>query len=382
MDNLLSTMDAPSLERLAEYSAGFATDFPRSKPARWSAVYLQGLLREGERKSIGAMARRVDLPPDLPSKTPGQALQQFINQSRWDEQQLLRHYRAMMLKTFAVSEGAFVVRDACFPKQGVRSVGVAKQECDHRQKLVNCQIAVSIHYVSRAISFPLALHLYLPRSWLENPKRLEDACVPVRERREVSKEQIALNLLDRLRAEGFSGPVVAAEEYGRSGELPRGLDRRGLTYLVGVRPQTVNVSRAALEAAATQCRWPALATVWRDRAPRYDSGRFACLPFASKEQQRDADDSAAELELLLTEEQADGKWRFALSNLSASTACARAAELWRSLDVAQEDYRLMRAELGLTHFEGRSWRGFHHHACMVFLAFGFLALERQRRANP
>src|ERR671934_2525681 len=116
-------LDAAALDRLREYAARFAPDFPQSKPARWAGVYLQGLLLDGERKSIEPLSRRVTLPQGLTSKDPEQALQQFVNQSPWDEQKVLRRYRARMAETFASPEGIFVIDATSFPKQGHHSVG-------------------------------------------------------------------------------------------------------------------------------------------------------------------------------------------------------------------------------------------------------------------
>src|SRR5215471_1538930 len=99
------------LSRLRQYAAHFAPDFPQSKPARWAGVYLQGLLLDGERKSIEPLSRRVSLPPDLASADPEQALQQFVNQSPWDEYAVLRHYRARLAQTFASPEGIFLFDD-------------------------------------------------------------------------------------------------------------------------------------------------------------------------------------------------------------------------------------------------------------------------------
>src|SRR5215213_3763679 len=106
------------LDRLREYAAQFADDFPQAKPARWAGVYLEGLLLDGERKSIEPLSRRVALPDGLTSTDPEQALQQFVNQSPWDEQAVLRRYRARLARTFASPDAVFVIDDTTFPKQG------------------------------------------------------------------------------------------------------------------------------------------------------------------------------------------------------------------------------------------------------------------------
>ena len=115
------------LGRLHDYAAGFRDAFALDRPARWAGVYLAGLIQEGERKSIEPLSHRVALPTELQVKDPEQALQQFVNQSPWDEQEVLKRYRAVMAETFASPEGIFVIDDTSFPKQGKHSVGVQRQ---------------------------------------------------------------------------------------------------------------------------------------------------------------------------------------------------------------------------------------------------------------
>src|SRR5215813_8805432 len=228
-------LDSAVLDRLRDYAALFAEDFPQAKPARWAGVYLQGLLLDGERKSIEPLSRQVTLPEGLPSKDPEQALQQFVNQSPWDEHQVLRRYRAHLALTFAHPQAVFLLDDVSFPKQGQHSVGVQRQYCGALGKKANCQVAVSVHYVSPKGHYPLDLRLYLPESWLADEQRLVKAGVPDGERRALSKPAIALDLLDRTRAEGLPGwAVVADAGYGASGAFRQGLEDRGLTYVVGV----------------------------------------------------------------------------------------------------------------------------------------------------
>ena len=120
------------LDRLASYADRFRDDFNRPRQAQYSGVYLQGLLLDGERKSIEPLSRRVTLPDGLAVKDLDQALQQFIGQSTWDEQAVWKHFRSVMAKTFASPKGIFVIDDTSFPKQGKLSVGVQRQYCGAR----------------------------------------------------------------------------------------------------------------------------------------------------------------------------------------------------------------------------------------------------------
>src|SRR3954466_14776706 len=176
-------LDPAVLGRLRDYAALFADDFPQAKPALWAGVYLRGLLLDGDRKSIEPLSRRVTLPQGLSSKDPEQALQQFVNQSPWDERAVLRRYRATLAGSFASPAGLFLFDDVSFPKQGQHSVGVQRPYCGALGKKANCQVAVSVHYGSRQGHYPLALRLFLPDSWLGDRKRLDRAGVPKDQRR-------------------------------------------------------------------------------------------------------------------------------------------------------------------------------------------------------
>src|SRR5262249_27579238 len=132
-------LDPAVLDRLRDYATLFAPDFPQAKPACWAGVYLQGLLLDGERKSIEPLSRRVTRPDVLTIKAPEQALHQFANESPWDEHQVLRRYRAHLALTFAHPQAVFLLDDVSFPKQGQHSVGVQRQYCGALGKKANCQ---------------------------------------------------------------------------------------------------------------------------------------------------------------------------------------------------------------------------------------------------
>jgi DDE superfamily endonuclease len=166
-----------------------------------------GSLQEGERKSIEPLSRRVSLPAELaPVADPEQALQQLVNQSRWDEAAVAREYRAAMAETLADPDGIFVVDDTTLPKAGQHSVGVQRQHCGALGKKANCQCAVSLHYVAPKGHCPLSMRLYLPPAWLEEPARLDRAGVPQEERRDLTKGQIALELLSPSARRRLAGP--------------------------------------------------------------------------------------------------------------------------------------------------------------------------------
>jgi SRSO17 transposase len=395
------------LDRLATYAAGFSSDFNRPRQAAWCGVYLRGLITDGDRKSAEPMAARVPLPEGLSVSDPDQALQQFLGQSTWDEHAVLRRYRATMAAKFADPAGVFVIDDTTFPKRGAHSVGVQRQYCGALGKKANCQCAVSVHYVAPKGHYPLDMRPYLPDSWLGDPGRLDKVGVPEAERRRLSKGQIALVLLDRIRAEGLPGGVVVADSgYGVSGPFREGLAQRGLHYIVGVtdemavfaeEPRWVEPEAATggrprkryrlaegsprpVSLKGLAARTPRRKVTWREGTEGPMWGRFAWLRVWPGHGWATGECAGAEPIWLLIEEQADGKLKYAFSNLPADTSRIRAVRLWRSRWPVEQGYQQMKEELGLDHHEGRSWRGFHHHARLVMLAYGFLTLE-QRRAR-
>lgn len=395
------------LQRLEAYAAQFRPDFLRNRQATWAHVYLHGLLIDGQRKSIEPLSRRVALPTGLDVADPEQALQNFVNQAAWDEQAVWKRYRAVMAETFASPKGIFVIDDTSFPKQGKHSVGVRRQYCGALGKRANCQVAPSIHYVSPEGHYPLAMRLYLPEVWLGDKTRLDRAGVPQAQRRPMSKGQIALELLDEVRGEGLPGRFVVADAgYGVSGDFREGLQRRGLQYIVGVtdemvvftepptwegpkpgtggRPRTrhrlAEGSPRPISLKELVAETPLRKVTWREGTKGKLSGRFAWLRVWPASGWATGDCVGAEPMWLLIEQQADGKIKYAVSNLPPRTSRIKAVRLWKSRWPVEQGYQQMKQELGLDHFEGRSWRGFHHHACLVMLAYGFLALE-QRRAR-
>jgi SRSO17 transposase len=398
-------LDADVVERLHGYALAFRPLFPRSDQFKQGRVYLHGLLLDGERKSIEPLSGRV----------PGgneQNLQQFINQSPWDPAPILAAYRGRMATAFAADDGVIVIDDTGFPKQGKHSVGVARQYSGTLGKRGNCQVATSLHYAGGRGDYPLALRLYLPAAWTSDPDRLERARVPADQRALKTKWQIALDLLDELRAERLPHALVVADAgYGAVTGFREGLEQRQERYVVGLLGEEVVLtepprwiphapksargrrpSRAYLAEdgprpvaihtlAETLERTP---VCWREGTKGKLEAAFAWVrvwPAHRWGNGAPADaipDADAAARWLLVEWRKDGSIKYALSNLPPDTSLEQAVALWKERWQVERGYEQLKGELGLDHFEGRSWPGFHHHAAMTFLAYGFLALERQR----
>src|SRR5215471_9861860 len=339
-------LEADVLERLEAYVAEFAAGFGYITRPRWAGVYLQGLFLDGERKSIEPLSHRVSVP-GWHGDTE-QALQLFVNQSVWDERAVLQTYRSLMGEVFDDPQGIVVIDDTGFAKKGRHSVGVARQYSGTLGKTDNCQVAVSLHYAAPKGDYPLALRLFLPESWTSQPERMEAARVPSEYQAPRTKPEIALELLDQLHAEGLQYRALVVDAgYGISVDFRRGLDDRGVHYVVGI---------AGTEAVLTEPpRWSVKPELERGRPPKRwylaaDSAPPVAVkrlaetlehtPFSWRQGSKgalqaefawtrvwpahrwsmgrasdDMPDPAAEARWLLVEWRCDGSIRYALSNL-------------------------------------------------------------------
>ena len=247
-------LDAEGLEHLSEYVAQFMADFGLIIRRYWAEVYLQGLFLDGERKSIQPLAQRVTVPGW--SGDTMQALQQFVNQSPWDEAVVWRTYRRLLAASLGDPTGVIVIDDTGFAKKGRHSVGVARQYSGTLGKTDNCQVAVSLHYAAPLGDYPLGLRLFLPASWTSQVERLQAVGVPLAERAPKTKGEIALEVLDVVRGEGLPHQAVVADAgYGTSGEFRQALEARGETYVVGVNGQEVVFRRAPTWEGGKVGRW-------------------------------------------------------------------------------------------------------------------------------
>lgn len=384
LEAFLAEMLFPSLDRLQQ--------------RKWGSVYVRGLLLDGERKSAGAMAVR------LPDGNE-QALQQFVTDSTWDFRSV-RQRLAQKLEGRLANEGAFVIDDTGFPKKGTHSVGVARQYSGTLGKVGNCQIGVSIHLATQAGSFPLDFELYLPEEWTQDPVRCDKARVPQDRRTYRTKWQLALELLDRVRGWRLvDRPVVADAGYGNVTEFREALRARGLSYAVGIGPNlgvwVGTVPAQKVERTRRRGRPPTRydygeckpqsamdvarglpAEAWREVT--WDEGskgplrsRFAALRVHVAHGYHTGEAPRPEEWLLVEWPQSEPQpTDFWLLSVSADTPLADLVRLAKMRWHVEQDYQQLKDELGLDHFEGRKWIGWHRHVTLCMLAYGFLLLER------
>lgn len=368
--------------------------------------YCTGLMLPGERKSVEPMASRV---APMAVRSAHQRLHHFVADAAWSDAAVLGAVRSHVLgaagKRFGAPE-VLIIDDTGFPKKGTHSVGVARQYCGQLGKQDNCQVAVSLSLANEHYSVPIGYRLYLPKDWSGDVKRRKQGKVPA-EIEFATKPAIALRLIDEALVTGASPVTVVADAgYGIDTAFRDQLSDRKLPYLVGVtkavsvwpegaaplppapwsgqgrKPklprrdaQHQPVSVKALAKALAPRQWKKVA--WREGTNQALASRFAAVRVrcAYRDYWRSA--PRAEEWLLIEWPNGDAEpIKYFLSTLPARTSIqelVRVAKLrWR----IERDYQELKQEFGLDHFEGRGWRGFHHHATLCIAAYGFLLAER------
>lgn len=380
-------------ERLKGFLKEMLVPLGRAERRRWGGVYVRGLLATGGRKATASMAARV-------SDGNVQAMQQFIGQSPWPWDPLRQGLAHRLVETLH-PVAAWVVDDTGFPKKGSHSVGVARQYSGTLGKIGNCQVAVSLHYATDDAAAPLDFALYLPEEWLEE-KRRQEAGIP----EEVTfqpKWALALALIDRALAWEVPRGVISADAgYGNITEFRMGLAERQLLFVVGVQNTTTvwvdpgnlvapprgrrgrprrkpsgvgaPISVAEMSQSWPQERWQHV--TWREGTKGPMTSRFAAarvLPSHSYQHGGPKE----EILWLLAEwpEEAATPTKFWLGNLPGDTSLLSLVRLAKIRWWVEQGYQQLKDELGLDHYEGRTWQGWHHHVTMTMLAFAFLTLE-------
>src|SRR5574341_951553 len=375
----------------------------RHEPLR---AYLTGLCLPGERKSVEPMAARID-PRHVRARH--QSMHHRVANAPWEDAAMLRSARDLVL-TEMDRHGpvaAWIVDDTAFPKKGHHSVGVAHQYCGTLGKQANCQVAVTVTLVNEAVSVPAAYQLYLPAEWARDRTRRRGARIPTTVIFH-PKWQIALGHILALHGESVpAAPVVADAGYGVAIEFRDALTASGIPYVVGVREDTkvwppgvtprpprrrrrrgrlprrlqgpagqhpvrlsTLVGRLPLEA------WSMV--TWREGTRGSMRSRFVALRVRPAPSRRRRELPPVEWVLSEWPPGEPTPTKYYLSTLPASPPLATLVRLahlrWR----IERDYQELKDEIGLDHFEGRSWRGFHHHGTMCIAAYAFLAAERGR----
>ena len=367
----------------------------------WAPLYLRGLLGPGERKSLQPMAARLGL-------SGHDQLHHFISSPAWDDAPLWTALAREADRLVGGPGAVLVIDDTALPKKGALSAGVARQYCGQLGKKASCQALVSLTLARDEVPIPVALRLFLPAEWTRDPDRCARAGVPEAAMAPRSKGEIALVELDRLLAAGVRfGAVLADAGYGASAEFRRGLDERKLRWAVGIpRNQKVYGAGVRLVPPAGRKRKPVpgeepraaeevLAGLpWRRIAWRRGTKGALAARFAAV-RVRVGDGAVwgnnrhlpGEEAWLVGERRASGETKYYLSNLPAATPLEELAATIKARWVCEQAHQQLKEELGLDHFEGRSWSGWHHHVTLVSVVHAFVTLQRLdqkrlRRPDP
>ena len=402
----------PRARRFREYVERLTVALGHADRHAPMRAYLTGLCLPGERKSIEPMAARVD-PRHVRARH--QSMHHFVANAPWDGGAVLRVARDWVLgpMTRHGPVGAWIVDDTGYPKKGRHSVGVARQYCGPLGKQDNCQVAVSVSLANDAVSLPVAYRLYLPESWAQDRRRRQAAGVPDTVQFQ-PKWQLALAQIRTLQAEGLPpAPVVADAGYGDTTEFREAVTAAGLAYVVGVKGETtvwrpgqaplppkprrggrgrpsIRVRRTArhqpvsLKSLAAELPASAWQTVtWREGTRGAMRSRFTRLRVRSAHRDEKRSEPRPEEDLLIEWPRGEpAPTKYWLSTLPPTTPLAELVRLAKLRWRIERDYQELKDELGLDHFEGRGWRGFHHHGALCIAAYAFLAAERATLSPP
>jgi SRSO17 transposase len=376
----------------------FLTHLRHPARRRMCPLYVAGLIGPGERKSLQPIAARF-APADYDQ------LHHFVAVGPWDETPLQAELLAQANRLVGGPEAILVIDDTALPKKGTHSVGVGPQYAGALGKNTNCQTLVSLTLAKDEVPIPLVLRLFLPDSWIKDPERLQHAGVPEIFWTARSKPEIALDELQRVMQAGVSfGAVVTDAGYGMSAPFRQGLSALGLLWAVGiprlqkVYPTEVKsvlppVTRGgprktlipdqeaiAAEAMLAKASWRRI--TWRHGTKGPLRAKFAAVRV------RVADGPEVRLQgrtgqhlpgaevWLVGEHRRSGERKYYLSNLPPDASLKRLASLIKARWVCEQAHQQLKEELGLDHFEGRSWRGLHRHALMTLMAYLFLQHHR------
>ncbi len=365
---------------------------------RMCPLYVAGLIGPGDRKSIQPMAERLGLGAH-------DRLHHFVSAGSWDAAPLLEELAGKADGMLGGADAVLVVDDTALPKKGGASVGVAPQYASALGKQANCQTLVSLTLARGEVPIMVGLRLFLPDSWTADADRMGRAGVPVEFQAARTKPEIAIEEVDRLRAAGLRfGTVLADAGYGLSAPFRQALSGRDLRWAVGIpRHQKVYPADVALifpvagrgrprqrhipdqksqaaEAILADATWRSIS--WRRGTKGRLSARFAAqrVRIADGPTQRIGElgnqHMPGEEVWLIGERRTSGERKFYLSNLPVGTSLRALAATIKARWICEQAHQQLKEELGLDHFEGRSWAGLHRHALMTMIAYAFLQAQR------
>jgi SRSO17 transposase len=392
--------------RFVSYVEGLTSVIGHADRARPLRDYCMGLMMPCERKSVEPMAAIT-----APERTAAQhqSLLHFVGEGKWSDQKVLAKVRELVLPQIERHSPieAWIIDDTGFPKKGQHSVGVARQYCGQLGKQDNCQVAVSLSLANRHASLPVAYRLYLPEDWAKDSGRRRKTGVP----EEISfktKPEIALEQITAACAAGLPRGVVLMDAgYGNNSELRASVSALALLYVAGILSNTTvwapgtgplppkkwsghgrvptrmrrNAKHRPLSVKELAFGLPKRAwrsIKWREGSADWLSSRFARVRVRAAHRDYNLTDSRPEEWLLIEWPEGEKEpTKYWLSTLPQGIAFRQLVDMAKLRWRIERDYQELKQEVGLGHFEGRGWRGFHHHATLCIAAYGFLVSERE-----
>ena len=347
--------------------------------------YCVGLLAAEGRKSVEPLAA-VTAPAGLSAQH--QKLLHFVANAPWSDERVLARVRERVIPAIERNGPieAWIIDDTAFPKQGTHSVGVHHQYCGQLGKQANCQVVVTLSIANHAASLPIAYRLYLPEVWANDPARRSEAHVP-EEIAFKTKPQIALDQLRLARASGVPcGVVLMDASYGSNADLRSGVSALALNYVAGiidrikvhpVRDGITSQQRMSVKELALSLPKHAWRTItWREGSATKLSSRFARVRVRTAPI-RGASRRGEETLLIEWPKDEPEPAKYWLSTLDPKVPFRRLVDLAKMRWRIERDYQELKQEIGIGHYEGRGWRGFHHHGTLCIAAYGFLVSERE-----
>ena len=396
-------MDEDWDKDLERWLEPFAEALGHRTRRRMCPAYVAGLIGPGDRKSVQPMAAR-------DSRVSYDQLHHFIGSGIWDAAPLEAALFVEADKLVGGDDAWLIIDDTALPKKGRHSVGVAPQYASSLGKTANCQSLVSVTLASREVPVMVGLRLFLPKVWTDDPERMTRARVPKDRQTALTKPEIAIEEIDRVIASGARfGCVLADSGYGSSGPFRQALSERGLLWAVGLsRRQNVYPADVALifpvaktgkrrkyhipdrppvsaEGMLAREKWQKVS--WR----RGTKDRLTCLFAACRVRVADGHKHRmldnrmqcmpGDEVWLVGERRLTGEQKYYVSNLPADTPIKMLAATIKARWVCEQAHQQLKEELGLDHFEGRSWIGLHRHALMTMIAYAFLQSRRLKAAG-
>jgi len=390
-------------EELGRFLEPFLARLGHKARRQMCPLYVSGLIGPGDRKSIQPMAERLALGDY-------DQLHHFIADGVWDGRPVETELLVQADRLVGGSDAVLVVDDTAIPKKGTHSVGVAPQYCSALGKTANCQTLVSLTLARSEVPVMLALRLFLPESWTSKRARLERAGVPAEYRTARTKPEMALVEIDRIIAAGVHfGCVLADAGYGMSAPFRQGLTARKLVWAVGIphhlkvypaevqmispvagrgrarRRHVPDILPMAAKDILADAAWQNIS--WRTGTKGKLKARFAAVRVRVADGPRQWIGDKGQQHLpgeeawLIGEHRKSGEKKYYLANLPTKTDLRTLAATIRARWVCEQAHQQLKEELGLDHFEGRSWQGLHRHALMTMIAYAFLQHRRLATAR-